>query len=57
MSLFTDRMFRGGILAKGSGFLECRENEKNLSWMDSFPAVYEPKVEYFVEKKKRRRTR
>ena len=23
MSLFTDRMFRGGILAKGSGFLEC----------------------------------
>ncbi len=30
---------------------------KDLSWMDSFPAVYEPKVEYFVEKKKRRRTR
>jgi DNA adenine methylase len=29
---------------------------KNLSWMDSFPAVYEPKVEYVVEKKKKRRS-
>jgi len=30
---------------------------KNLSWMDSFPAVYEPKVEYIVQKKNKRRTR
>jgi DNA adenine methylase len=30
---------------------------KNLSWMDIFPAVYEPKVEYLVGKKKRKRTR
>ncbi len=27
---------------------------KNLSWMDSFPVVYEPKVEYKVKKKKKR---
>ncbi len=25
---------------------------KNLSWMDSFPAVHEPEVEYRVQKKK-----
>ncbi len=30
---------------------------KNLSWMDSFPAVYEPEIEYLVGKKKRRRMR
>lgn len=28
---------------------------KNLSWMDSFPAVHEPEVEYVVQKKKKRR--
>ena len=28
---------------------------KNLSWMDSFPAVHEPEVEYAVQKKKKRR--
>jgi DNA adenine methylase len=28
---------------------------KNLSWMDTFPAVYEPSVEYIVKKKKRSR--
>jgi DNA adenine methylase len=27
---------------------------KNLSWMDSFPAVHEPEVEYVVQKKKRK---
>jgi DNA adenine methylase len=27
---------------------------KNLSWMDSFPLVHEPKVEYVVQKKKKR---
>lgn len=27
---------------------------KNLSWMDSFPAVHEPEVEYVVQKKKKR---
>jgi DNA adenine methylase len=26
---------------------------KDLSWMDGFPAVYEPKVEYIVERKKK----
>jgi DNA adenine methylase len=30
---------------------------KDLSWMDSLLAVYEPKVEYIVEKKKRRSKR
>jgi DNA adenine methylase len=25
---------------------------KNLSWMDSFPAVHEPEIEYLVQKKK-----
>ena len=28
---------------------------KNLSWMDSFPAVHEPEVGYSVQKKKKRR--
>jgi DNA adenine methylase len=28
---------------------------KNLSWMDSSPAVHEPEVEYVVQKKKKRR--
>ncbi len=28
---------------------------KDLSWMDSFPAVHEPEVEYVVQKKKKRR--
>ncbi len=28
---------------------------KNLSWMDSFPAVHEPEVEYVVQKKKKKR--
>jgi DNA adenine methylase len=28
---------------------------KNLSWMDTFPVVYEPSVEYIVKKKKRGR--
>jgi DNA adenine methylase len=28
---------------------------KNLSWMDSFPAVHEPEVEYMVQKKKKNR--
>ena len=28
---------------------------KNLSWMDTFPAVFEPRVEYIVKKKKRSR--
>ena len=28
---------------------------KDLSWMDSFPAVHEPEVEYVVSKKKKRR--
>jgi DNA adenine methylase len=28
---------------------------KNLSWMDSFPAVHEPEVEYVVSNKKKRR--
>jgi len=27
---------------------------KDLSWMDSFPAVHEPEIEYAVQKKKRR---
>jgi len=27
---------------------------KNLSWIDSFPAVHEPEVEYVVQKKKKR---
>ena len=27
---------------------------KNLSWMDSFPAVHEPEVEYIVQEKKKR---
>jgi len=26
---------------------------KNLSWMDSFPAVHEPKVKYVVQKEKK----
>jgi DNA adenine methylase len=29
---------------------------KNLSWMDSFPAVHEPEVEYIVPKNKKRYT-
>jgi DNA adenine methylase len=29
---------------------------KNLSWMDSFPAVHEPEVEYIVQKNKKRYT-
>ena len=28
---------------------------KNLSWMDSFPAVHEPEVEYVVQRKKKER--
>ena len=27
---------------------------KNLSWMDSFPAVHEPEVEYIIQEKKKR---
>ena len=27
---------------------------KNLSWMDSFPAVHEPEIEYIVQKKKKK---
>jgi hypothetical protein len=29
---------------------------KNLSWMDGFPAVHEPEVEYVIEKKRKRHT-
>ena len=28
---------------------------KNLSWMDGFPAVHEPEVEYIVKKKEKSR--
>ena len=28
---------------------------KNLSWMDSFPAVHEPEIEYIVKKKEKSR--
>jgi hypothetical protein len=27
---------------------------KNLPWMDSFPAVHEPELEYVVQKKKKK---